>query len=57
MDLQLTGKRALVTGASSGLGAEIAVVVHGRDQARSDAKVTYGTDLTIETIPSYIDIY
>ena len=57
MDLQLTGKRALVTGASSGLGAEIAAVVHGRDQARSDAKVTYGTDLTIETIPSYIDIY
>ncbi|WP_225854209.1 SDR family NAD(P)-dependent oxidoreductase [Micromonospora sp. ALFpr18c] len=43
MDLQLAGKRALVTGASSGLGAEIAavlaaegvaVVVHGRDQAR-----------------------
>jgi 3-oxoacyl-[acyl-carrier protein] reductase len=45
MDLQLTGKRALVTGASSGLGAEIAavlaaegvaVVVHGRDQARTE---------------------
>ncbi|RAN92822.1 SDR family NAD(P)-dependent oxidoreductase [Micromonospora noduli] len=45
MDLQLAGKRALVTGASSGLGAEIAavlaaegvaVVVHGRDQTRTE---------------------
>ncbi|WP_326560535.1 SDR family NAD(P)-dependent oxidoreductase [Micromonospora sp. NBC_01796] len=45
MDLQLAGKRALVTGASGGLGAEIAavlaaegvrVVVHGRDQARTE---------------------
>ncbi|WP_410812241.1 SDR family NAD(P)-dependent oxidoreductase [Micromonospora sp. 067-2] len=45
MDLQLTGKRALVTGASSGLGAEIAavlavagavVVVHGRDRVRTE---------------------
>jgi len=44
MDLRLTGKRALVTGASAGLGAEIAavlagegavVVVHGRDQERT----------------------
>ncbi|MFI6243482.1 SDR family NAD(P)-dependent oxidoreductase [Micromonospora sp. NPDC050795] len=45
MDLQLAGKRALVTGASSGLGAEIAtvlaaegvaVVVHGRDRTRTE---------------------
>lgn len=44
MDLELTGKRALVTGASSGLGTDMAillaqegaaVVVHGRDEARS----------------------
>ncbi|WP_061296579.1 SDR family NAD(P)-dependent oxidoreductase [Herbidospora cretacea] len=46
MDLQLMGKRALVTGSTSGLGEEIArtlaaegvaVVVHGRDRARADA--------------------
>jgi NAD(P)-dependent dehydrogenase (short-subunit alcohol dehydrogenase family) len=46
MDLQLTGKRALVTGSSSGLGEVIAkmlaaegvaVVVHGRDVARTEA--------------------
>jgi 3-oxoacyl-[acyl-carrier protein] reductase len=44
MDLQLSGKRALVTGSSSGLGETIvkllaaegaAVVVHGRDEART----------------------
>jgi NAD(P)-dependent dehydrogenase (short-subunit alcohol dehydrogenase family) len=46
MDLQLAGKRALVTGSSSGIGAEIAralaregasVVVHGRDFDRTTA--------------------
>jgi NAD(P)-dependent dehydrogenase (short-subunit alcohol dehydrogenase family) len=46
MDLQLGGRRALVTGSSSGLGEEIArllaaegaaVVVHGRDEARTAA--------------------
>jgi NAD(P)-dependent dehydrogenase (short-subunit alcohol dehydrogenase family) len=46
MDLQLTAKRALVTGSSSGIGAGIArmlaaeggaVVVHGRDRARAEA--------------------
>lgn len=44
MDLQLTGKRALVTGSSSGIGASIArvlaregasVVVHGRNAERT----------------------
>jgi NAD(P)-dependent dehydrogenase (short-subunit alcohol dehydrogenase family) len=44
MDLELTGKRALVTGSSAGLGAAIArllaaegaaVVVHGRDAERA----------------------
>ena len=45
MDLYLTGKRALISGSSSGLGAECArrlaaegckVVVHGRNRARAD---------------------
>lgn len=44
MDLQLKGKRALVTGSSNGIGAGIAallaaegatVIVHGRDEART----------------------
>ncbi|MTE21124.1 SDR family NAD(P)-dependent oxidoreductase [Streptomyces sp. TRM43335] len=48
MDLRLGGRRALVTGASSGLGEEIvrvlaaegaSVVVHGRDEARTAAVV------------------
>src|SRR5258707_396433 len=46
MDLKLKGKRALVTGSSSGLGKAIAkmlahegaaVVIHGRDEARPSA--------------------
>ncbi|MFD6274761.1 SDR family NAD(P)-dependent oxidoreductase [Streptomyces sp. NPDC060209] len=46
MNLQLEGKRALITGSSAGLGKEIAeqlaaegtsVVVHGRDEARAEA--------------------
>ncbi|SFJ31646.1 SDR family NAD(P)-dependent oxidoreductase [Caulobacter sp. UNC279MFTsu5.1] len=45
MQLELTGKRALVTGSSSGIGRSIAlqlaaegaeVVVHGRDEARAN---------------------
>ena len=48
MDLRLTGKRALVTGSSSGIGEAIvkqlaaegvAVVVHGRDEGRASAVV------------------
>src|ERR1700681_3236190 len=48
MDLQLAGKRALVTGSSSGIGSEIArmlaaegigVVVHGRNVERTQAVV------------------
>lgn len=48
MDLQLSGKRALVTGSSSGIGQVTAeqlaregvkVVVHGRNQSRVDAVV------------------
>jgi 3-oxoacyl-[acyl-carrier protein] reductase len=46
MDLRLAGKRALVTGSSSGIGEAIvkllaaegvAVVVHGRDESRANA--------------------
>jgi 3-oxoacyl-[acyl-carrier protein] reductase len=46
MDLKLAGKRALVTGSSSGIGEAIAkllaaegvvVVVHGRDESRTNA--------------------
>ena len=46
MDLQLAGKRALITGSSGGLGEAIAkllaeegvaVVIHGRDEARATA--------------------
>ena len=46
MDLGLSGKRALVTGSSSGIGAATAillaaegarVIVHGRDKAKADA--------------------
>ncbi|HEX6555207.1 MAG TPA: SDR family NAD(P)-dependent oxidoreductase [Ktedonobacteraceae bacterium] len=46
MDLRLSGKRALVTGSSSGIGEAIvkllaaegvAVVVHGRDESRANA--------------------
>ncbi|MFE2600331.1 SDR family NAD(P)-dependent oxidoreductase [Streptomyces sp. NPDC059396] len=60
VDLQLNGKRALVTGSSSGLGAEIAkvlaaegaaVIVHGRDETRvaavAEAIRADGGDVTV----------
>jgi NAD(P)-dependent dehydrogenase (short-subunit alcohol dehydrogenase family) len=49
MDLQLAGKRALVTGSTSGIAAEIArmlvlegvkVVIHGRNRGRAHEVVT-----------------
>ena len=49
MDLQLKGRRALVTGSSSGIGTDIAqmliaegcaVVVHGRNRERTEAAAT-----------------
>ena len=62
MDLELKGKRALVTGASSGLGAAIAlelaregahVVVHGRDrervQATAEAAAALGVEVFVAT--------
>ena len=48
MDLQLNGKRALITGSTSGIGEQIAktlagegvqVVVHGRRKAEADRVV------------------
>ena len=53
MDLQLKGKRALISGSSSGLGAEcartlaregVSVVVTGRDRARAEAVAKEITD-------------
>jgi len=49
MDLQITGKKALVTGSTAGIGLAIAealtaegasVIVNGRTQARVDAAIT-----------------
>lgn len=53
MDLRLSGKRALITGSSSGIGTGIArflaaegasVVVHGRNQARAEQVAASITD-------------
>ena len=64
MDLQLKGKRALVTGASSGIGRGIAmvlaregveVVVHGRNRERCEATLAAisaeGGDKHIALVP------
>jgi 3-oxoacyl-[acyl-carrier protein] reductase len=62
MDLQLTGKRALVTGSTAGIGEGITkmlalegcrVVVHGRDRARADrirAEIGNGATIAIGDI-------
>ncbi|MGE3691672.1 MAG: SDR family NAD(P)-dependent oxidoreductase [Novosphingobium sp.] len=60
MDLELKGKRALVTGSSSGIGAAIArelaaegcdVAVHGRDTARAEAVVSECRALGVRAEP------
>jgi 3-oxoacyl-[acyl-carrier protein] reductase len=57
MDLQLAGKRALVTGSSSGIGSEIArmlaaegigVVAHGRNAERTRAVVAKSKTRAVE---------
>jgi NAD(P)-dependent dehydrogenase (short-subunit alcohol dehydrogenase family) len=58
MDLQLKGKRALVTGSSSGIGAACArelaaegvdVVIHGRDRTRAEAVAAECAALGVRT--------
>ena len=58
MDLQLRGKRALVTGSSSGIGAACArelaaegvdVVIHGRNRERAEAIATDCAALGVKT--------
>lgn len=58
MDLQLKGKRALVTGGSSGIGAVIALelaaegvdlIVHGRDRERTETTAREVAALGVET--------
>ena len=58
MDLELTGRRVLVTGSSSGIGectarmlaAEGAVVVvHGRDRERAEAVAMVLEDIRLVT--------
>src|SRR5579885_2328011 len=62
MDLQLRGKRAFVSGSSSGLGAAIAkeladegvsVVVHGRDRPRAEATAR---DIAAKGVPVAVAI-
>jgi len=65
MDLDLKGKRALVTGSSSGLGAAIAlelasegvaVAVHGRDKARAEQTSRAVAALGVETVVTSGDL-
>src|SRR4051812_45614980 len=62
MDLQLRGKRAFVSGSSSGLGAAIArefadegvsVVVHGRDRVRAEATAQ---DIAAKGVPVAVTV-
>ena len=65
MDLQLKGKRAFVSGASSGLGKATAlelaaegcdVVVHGRDKERTDETAHEVEALGVRTLATYGDL-
>lgn len=65
MDLGLKGKRALVTGSSSGIGAAIArtladegvsVAVHGRDRARTEAVAAEIAARGVQTIVAIGDV-
>lgn len=65
MDLELRGKRALVTGSSSGLGAAIAlelaaegvsVAVHGRDRKRTGETASKIRDLGVEAVVTVGDL-
>jgi NAD(P)-dependent dehydrogenase (short-subunit alcohol dehydrogenase family) len=65
MDLELKGKRALVTGSSSGLGAAIAlelaaegaaVVVHGRDRARTEKTAREIEKLGVQVVVTVGDL-
>ena len=65
MDLQLKGKRALVTGSSSGLGAAIAlelaaegvsVAVHGRDRVRAERTAREIENLGMQAVVTVGDL-
>ena len=65
MDLQLKGKRALVTGSSSGLGRAIAlelaaegvsVAVHGRDRERAEATAKEVEALGVKAVVTVGDL-
>ena len=65
MDLQLKGKRALVTGSSSGIGAAIAlelaaegvsVAVHGRDKARAEETARQIAALGVNSVAATGDL-
>jgi 3-oxoacyl-[acyl-carrier protein] reductase len=65
MDLELRGKRAFVSGSSSGIGKAIAielanegcdVVVHGRDRARTDETAREVESIGVRTRSTYGDL-